>query len=126
MLSTPPNEVSEIPNDYDVSDLEQENDLIVLTNQITPDELIYNEEIRTTEELIESSRREKELEQGIFTFNVWDFLKKGAINMVLPFINGLMLGFGEILAHEIGFKYGWTGARVIPERRMQAPPSKFL
>jgi hypothetical protein len=35
-----------------------------------------------------------------------------AINLFLPFINGMMLGFGEILAHELGFKWGWVGARV--------------
>lgn len=35
-----------------------------------------------------------------------------AINLFLPFVNGMMLGFGEILAHELGFKWGWVGARV--------------
>lgn len=35
-----------------------------------------------------------------------------AINLFLPFVNGMMLGFGEILAHELGFKLGWAGARV--------------
>ncbi|CDR47716.1 CYFA0S36e00760g1_1 [Cyberlindnera fabianii] len=35
-----------------------------------------------------------------------------SINLFLPFINGLMLGFGEIIAHEIGFHYNWVGARV--------------
>lgn len=40
------------------------------------------------------------------------FFARCGINLILPFINGLMLGFGEILAHELGFKYGWVGARV--------------
>lgn len=35
-----------------------------------------------------------------------------AINCLLPFINGMMLGFGEIFAHEIGFRWGWSAARV--------------
>lgn len=35
-----------------------------------------------------------------------------AINLFLPFINGMMLGFGEIFAHELGFRWGFTGARV--------------
>jgi hypothetical protein len=35
-----------------------------------------------------------------------------SINLLLPFINGLMLGFGEIIAHEIGFHYNWFGANV--------------
>ncbi|KAI8076673.1 outer membrane protein TOM13-domain-containing protein [Gilbertella persicaria] len=36
-------------------------------------------------------------------------LKSTAINFVLPFFNGVMLGFGEILANELVFKYGWFG-----------------
>lgn len=35
-----------------------------------------------------------------------------AINVFLPFVNGLMLGFGEIFAHELGFRWGWSAARV--------------
>lgn len=41
-----------------------------------------------------------------------DILISSAINLVLPFINGMMLGFGEIFAHELGFKWGWASARV--------------
>ena len=36
-------------------------------------------------------------------------LKSAAINFVLPFFNGVMLGFGEIFANELLFKYGWFG-----------------
>lgn len=39
-------------------------------------------------------------------------LRTAAINLVLPFINGLMLGFGELFAHEIAFRWGWGGTRV--------------
>lgn len=46
------------------------------------------------------------------TFSVVKFLGRVSINLILPFINGLMLGFGEIIAHEIGFHYNWTGSRV--------------
>jgi hypothetical protein len=35
-----------------------------------------------------------------------------AINLLLPFINGLMLGFGELFAHEAAFRLGWGGTRV--------------
>lgn len=35
-----------------------------------------------------------------------------AINLFLPFVNGMMLGFGEIFAHELGFRWGWSAARV--------------
>jgi hypothetical protein len=36
-------------------------------------------------------------------------LKSTAINFILPFFNGVMLGFGEILSNEVLFKYGWFG-----------------
>jgi hypothetical protein len=39
-------------------------------------------------------------------------LRTTAINLVLPFINGVMLGFGEIFAHELAFRWGWRGAKV--------------
>lgn len=45
-------------------------------------------------------------------FSIAKFLGRVSINLILPFINGLMLGFGEIIAHEIGFHYNWTGSRV--------------
>ncbi|ODQ82771.1 hypothetical protein BABINDRAFT_5689 [Babjeviella inositovora NRRL Y-12698] len=51
-------------------------------------------------------------------FSVLAFLVRCGINLVLPFINGIMVGCGEILAHEIGFRYGWRGARVEPSARM--------
>uniref|UniRef100_A0A060T548 ARAD1C09064p n=1 Tax=Blastobotrys adeninivorans TaxID=409370 RepID=A0A060T548_BLAAD len=44
-----------------------------------------------------------------------------AINLALPFINGMMLGFGEIFAHELGFRWGWAGARVVPRRNRLSP-----
>ncbi|CCH42793.1 hypothetical protein BN7_2337 [Wickerhamomyces ciferrii] len=46
------------------------------------------------------------------SFSITRFLGRLSVNLILPFINGLMLGFGEIIAHEIGFHYNWTGARV--------------
>lgn len=51
--------------------------------------------------------------------NMWEVVNKSAINLVLPFINGFMLGWGEILAHEVGFRYQWFGAKVNPPRRME-------
>ena len=40
-----------------------------------------------------------------------------AINLLLPFINGLMLGFGELFAHEAAFRLGWGGTRIFPGHR---------
>lgn len=47
---------------------------------------------------------------------VVSLLRTAAINLVLPFINGLMLGFGELFAHEIAFRLGWGGTRVCAVR----------
>jgi hypothetical protein len=43
---------------------------------------------------------------------VWRVLRGAAINLLLPFVNGLMLGFGELLAHEVAFRFGWSGTKV--------------
>ena len=42
----------------------------------------------------------------------WSVLRGVAINLVLPFVNGLMLGFGELFAGEIAFRLGWSGSKV--------------
>lgn len=42
----------------------------------------------------------------------WGLVRGAAINLVLPFINGLMLGFGELLAHEVAFRWGWSQTKV--------------
>jgi hypothetical protein len=49
---------------------------------------------------------------------VWSILRGAAINLLLPFINGMMLGFGELLAHELAFRLGWGGTNV----RYHIPP----
>ena len=46
---------------------------------------------------------------------IWGLLRGAAINLLLPFINGLMLGFGELIAHEAAFRLGWSGTRVSNE-----------
>lgn len=43
---------------------------------------------------------------------VWSILRGAAINLLLPFVNGMMLGFGELLAHEFAFRLGWGGTNV--------------
>lgn len=44
--------------------------------------------------------------------SIWGLLRGAAINLVLPFVNGLMLGFGELFAHEAAFRLGWSGTKV--------------
>ena len=43
---------------------------------------------------------------------IWGLLRGAAINLFLPFINGMMLGFGELFAHEAAYRLGWGGTRV--------------
>lgn len=42
----------------------------------------------------------------------WSLARGAAINLFLPFVNGLMLGFGELFAHEAAFRLGWGGTKV--------------
>ena len=42
----------------------------------------------------------------------WSLLRGAAINLILPFVNGLMLGFGELFAHEAAFRLGWSRTKV--------------
>ncbi|KAI0401991.1 outer membrane protein TOM13-domain-containing protein [Xylaria palmicola] len=52
----------------------------------------------------------------------WSLIRGVAINLILPFINGMMLGFGELFAHEFAFRLGWGGTRVFPLGRRRAHP----
>lgn len=42
----------------------------------------------------------------------WSIFRGAAINLFLPFVNGMMLGFGELFAHEAAFRLGWSNTRV--------------
>ncbi|KAF2207185.1 hypothetical protein CERZMDRAFT_63018 [Cercospora zeae-maydis SCOH1-5] len=48
----------------------------------------------------------------------WSILRGAAINLLLPFVNGLMLGFGELFAHEAAFRLGWSNTKVFPNHRI--------
>ncbi|RVX68419.1 hypothetical protein B0A52_07419 [Exophiala mesophila] len=48
---------------------------------------------------------------------IWGILRGAAINLLLPFVNGMMLGFGELLAHEFAFRLGWRETNVWPRHR---------
>ncbi|KAL9036238.1 MAG: hypothetical protein Q9214_006222 [Letrouitia sp. 1 TL-2023] len=52
---------------------------------------------------------------------IWGLLRGAAINLLLPFVNGLMLGFGELLAHEAAFRLGWSGTKIFPSGRSSRP-----
>ncbi|KAK5137773.1 hypothetical protein LTR08_007345 [Meristemomyces frigidus] len=48
---------------------------------------------------------------------IWSILRGAAINILLPFVNGLMLGFGELFAHEAAYQLGWANTKVFPNTR---------
>lgn len=52
---------------------------------------------------------------------MWGLLRGAAINLLLPFVNGLMLGFGELFANELAFRFGWSGTKVFPNHRRVGP-----
>merc|ERR1712014_26451 len=43
---------------------------------------------------------------------LWSIVRGAAINLLLPFVNGLMLGFGELFAHEAAFRLGWSKTKI--------------
>ncbi|KAF2871225.1 outer membrane protein TOM13-domain-containing protein [Massariosphaeria phaeospora] len=49
----------------------------------------------------------------------WGLARGTAINLLLPFINGVMLGFGELVAHELAFRLGWSGTKIFPSNRSE-------
>ncbi|CAG8013904.1 unnamed protein product [Penicillium salamii] len=53
--------------------------------------------------------------------SVWGLLRGAAINLFLPFVNGLMLGFGELFAHEAAFRLGWSNTKIFPNYRRSHP-----
>ncbi|KAL1901625.1 hypothetical protein Cpir12675_000315 [Ceratocystis pirilliformis] len=56
---------------------------------------------------------------------MWMLIRGTAINLLLPFINGMMLGFGELFAHEAAFRLGWGGTKVFPVARRRAQPLDY-
>ncbi|KAJ4373547.1 hypothetical protein N0V86_007689 [Didymella sp. IMI 355093] len=48
---------------------------------------------------------------------LWGLIRGAAINLLLPFVNGLMLGFGELVANEAAYRLGWSGTKIFPAGR---------
>lgn len=55
---------------------------------------------------------------------IWGLLRGAAINLLLPFVNGLMLGFGELVANEAAFRLGWSGTKIFPTHRSPTSPRR--
>lgn len=71
-------------------------------------EINNNNEIATVDNILNQTDENFDIDFG----KIGNFIVKCGINLILPFVNGMMMGFGEILAHEICFRHNWTFARV--------------
>ena len=82
---------------------------------LSPQAESYGEEVSYPSDA-PSSEESSNSSASIITFykppTILSLLRSTAINLILPFINGVMLGFGEIFAHELAFRWGWRGAKV--------------
>ncbi|KAI1005428.1 hypothetical protein K3495_g2789 [Podosphaera aphanis] len=86
-----------------------------LTNSSEPDQSFENENGPPSPPF--SFRSSLTTQRSVPT--IWSLLRGTAINLILPFINGLMLGFGELFAHEAAYRLGWGGTKVFPLGRSQ-------
>ena len=90
---------------------------------LSPQAESYAEEISYPSDL--PSSESSNSSNSIITFykppTILSLLRTTAINLILPFINGVMLGFGEIFAHELAFRWGWRGAKVKNKKAPQFP-----
>lgn len=45
------------------------------------------------------------------------------VNLLLPFLQGFMLGLGELTAHELGFRFNWfkhpVTTKIFPQSRVR-------
>ena len=73
-----------------------------------PPHSIHNREER-------DSRSDREQSKTVLVYTrptFWSLVRGAVINLLLPFVNGMMLGLGELLAHEIAFRWGWGTTQV--------------
>jgi hypothetical protein len=104
---------------------------------LSPQTESFAEEVSYPSDEPPSSEGSSNSSNSLITFykppTLLSLLRTTAINLILPFINGVMLGFGEIFAHELAFRWGWRGAKVrtsfircdnvqvFPQRRSAGP-----
>jgi hypothetical protein len=50
----------------------------------------------------------------LYSWFIWA-LRLGLLHLCLPFLNGVMLGFGEICANEVTIRTGWFGIRSLTD-----------
>ena len=53
------------------------------------------------------------------------FARSCVIDLLLPFINGLMLGFGELVAHEVAWRYNWFDRRNVKAFKIEPESRKY-
>ncbi|CAI4051314.1 hypothetical protein N7582_005169 [Saccharomyces uvarum] len=70
-------------------------------------------------------QRTPDSDEGRLVQGLVSFMGSCSINLLLPFLNGMMLGFGELFAHELCWRFNWfnrrnKGYKVYPESRKVA------
>ncbi|KAK9240143.1 outer membrane protein TOM13-domain-containing protein [Lipomyces kononenkoae] len=98
---------------------EVEKEILVLEEAPAPSQVVPSPSSSSTSDSVEVSQPIQPIQSG----SIWrrastyvSILRFSAINLLFPFINGMMLGFGEILANEIGIRWGFIGAELHPIR----------
>lgn len=97
-LTSSSTEASVTQNAEEVSELNSSSDLVAV-----PSEVVSDSEPENFSNALAVFKKKPTLKE---------FVVSCVINCFLPFVNGMMLGFGEIFAHELGFRWGWSAARV--------------
>ena len=72
------------------------------------------EDLQTTDDVPSSTSSQGD-DRPIILYRpptLWSLFRGATINLFLPFVNGMMMGFGELFAHEFAFRLGWSGTRV--------------
>ncbi|KAK9369658.1 outer membrane protein TOM13-domain-containing protein [Lipomyces kononenkoae] len=95
---------------------EVEKELLVLEEAPTRSQEVSSQSSSSTCDSVEASQPKPSGSLWTRASTYMSILRFSAINLLFPFINGMMLGLGEILANEIGIRWGFIGAELHPIR----------
>lgn len=115
-IPTPPSATPQVPRIFDRKDDDEPK-----SEKLAKEEKLEELELSDSED--HPYKHHTELTH--INFSKWSVFKRLGINLLIPFINGICLGFGEIMAHEIGLIWGWRAARVYdPESKTLNPKNR--
>ncbi|KAG5513736.1 hypothetical protein PMAC_000774 [Pneumocystis sp. 'macacae'] len=96
---------NEIPEKADTDSLVEKDDVIDVLH-------VYPSNSDSKESLLRNVDIKEFTPKDCGLSSVLQLTEKIVINMFLPFLNGVFLGFGEIFAHEIANRWGFLSHRV--------------